>query len=140
MSHSCGSTHSLSPRPVRPHRWRLLRHPGSEAYLYLLSLISCRSRPMRRNSYGCSNFRKRAWRSKHFQPKRRKSAVARRCISQFIELGGWEVNIELFRSFICKALILLATTVLMSTAPFALAQEQTESRHVTRAEITENEQ
>jgi len=47
---------------------------------------------------------------------------------------------ELFRSFICKALILLATTVLMSTVPFALAQEQTESRRVTRAEITENEQ
>ena len=65
---------------------------------------------------------------------------ARRCISQFIELGGWEVNMELFRSFICKALILLATTVLMSTVPFALAQEQTESRRVTRAEITENEQ
>ena len=47
---------------------------------------------------------------------------------------------ELLRSFICKALISLATTVFISVAPLALAQEQTESRHVSRAEITGNVQ
>jgi uncharacterized protein (DUF305 family) len=44
------------------------------------------------------------------------------------------------RSFICKTPVSLATAVLISLAPFALAQEQTESRHVSRAEITGNEQ
>jgi uncharacterized protein (DUF305 family) len=42
------------------------------------------------------------------------------------------------RSFICKTLVSLATTVFISVAPFALAQEQTESHHVSRAEITGN--
>jgi len=51
-----------------------------------------------------------------------------------------EVNMELLRSFICKALISLAIAVLVSAVPFALAQEQTESRHVPRAEIAENAQ
>jgi uncharacterized protein (DUF305 family) len=44
------------------------------------------------------------------------------------------------RSFICKTFVSLATTALISVAPFALAQEQTESHHVSRAEITGNEQ
>ena len=41
---------------------------------------------------------------------------------------------EMLRSFICNALISLATTTVLISAPFALAQEQTESRHVSRAE------
>jgi uncharacterized protein (DUF305 family) len=46
-----------------------------------------------------------------------------------------EINMEMLRSFICKALISLATTtVLISAAPFALAQEQAESRHFSHAE------
>jgi Domain of unknown function (DUF305) len=44
------------------------------------------------------------------------------------------------RSFICKTFVSLATTALISVAPFALAQEQTESHRVSRAEITGNEQ
>jgi uncharacterized protein (DUF305 family) len=43
-------------------------------------------------------------------------------------------------SFICKTLVSLATTAIISVAPFVSAQEQTESRHVSRAEITGNEQ
>ena len=41
---------------------------------------------------------------------------------------------EILRSFICKALISLATTTVFMSAPYALAQEQTESRHALRAE------
>jgi uncharacterized protein (DUF305 family) len=41
---------------------------------------------------------------------------------------------EMLRSYICKALISLATTTVSISAPLALAQEQTESRHVSRAE------
>jgi uncharacterized protein (DUF305 family) len=44
------------------------------------------------------------------------------------------------RSFICKTFVSLATTALISVAPFVLAQEQTESHRVSRAEITGNEQ
>jgi uncharacterized protein (DUF305 family) len=44
------------------------------------------------------------------------------------------------RSFICKTLVSLTTAVFISVAHFALAQEQTESHHVSRAEITGNEQ
>jgi uncharacterized protein (DUF305 family) len=47
---------------------------------------------------------------------------------------------ELSRSFIYKALMPLAATTLISVAPFAFAQEQTESRRVPRAEIAWNEQ
>ena len=41
---------------------------------------------------------------------------------------------KMLRSFICTALISSATTTVLISAPFALAQEQTESRHVSRAE------
>jgi uncharacterized protein (DUF305 family) len=41
---------------------------------------------------------------------------------------------EMLRSFIRRALISLATTTVLISGPFALAQEQTESRHVSRAE------
>src|SRR5215831_7566667 len=44
---------------------------------------------------------------------------------------------KMLRSFICTALISSATTTVLISAPFALAQEQTESRHVS---LAENEQ
>jgi len=47
---------------------------------------------------------------------------------------------DLSRSFICKVLISLVTMLLVSMAPFALAQEQIEARHVPRVEIAGNEQ
>jgi hypothetical protein len=96
---------------------------------------------MRPDSYGCSRLQKQAWRLKHFQPKRRKSAIARDAVSP--NLLSWlivEVSMKPLRSFICTTLISLATTVLIPAAPFALAQEQTESRHVPGAEIARNEQ
>jgi uncharacterized protein (DUF305 family) len=47
---------------------------------------------------------------------------------------------EQLHSFFCKTLVSLATTLLILVAPLAWAQEQAESRHVPRAEITQNEQ
>ena len=41
---------------------------------------------------------------------------------------------EMLRSSMRRALISLATTTVLISAPFALAQEQTETRHVSRAE------
>src|SRR5271154_446006 len=94
------------------------------------------SHPMRPESYGCSRFRIHTWRLKHFQQKRRKSAIARDAVPP--NLLGWlivEVSMELLRLIICTALISLATTILMPAAPLVLAQEQTESRHVPLAEF-----
>src|SRR5215472_13242145 len=61
--------------------------------------------------------------------KTQKSTIARDALCPNISSGAIaEVNMELSRSFICKALISVATTALISAAPFALAQEQADSR------------
>src|SRR6266436_4497571 len=86
MSHPCGSTHSLSPRPVRPHRrrlhWRLLR---SEAYAYLLSLILCQQSdvvaPDATRELWLQQIPKTRMALETLSTKRRKSAIARDAVS-----------------------------------------------------------
>src|SRR6266852_6308169 len=93
MSHPCGGTHSLSPRPVRPHRrrlhWRLLR---SEAYAYLLSLILCQQSdvvaPDATRELWLQQIPKTRMALETLSTKTQEIGHrARRCISQLVKLG-----------------------------------------------------
>jgi predicted outer membrane protein len=61
--------------------------------------------------------------------KTQKSTIARDAVCLNISSGAIvEVKMKLSRSFICKSFISAATTALISAAPFASAQEQTDLR------------
>jgi len=61
------------------------------------------SHPMRPESYGCSRFRKHAWRLKYTKTQEI-GHRARRCISQLVKLGDCALNVRNIGSDICALL------------------------------------